>query len=92
MRCQLEYLEHCWHLSKVFMPTNQSENERSARHQFPSILSKHPLCNAACSFMEGQIKRRNFETEIETSANKWSKLCAPSTETVYGTEGPLSGL
>ena len=47
----------------------------------------------APAFMAGQINRRNFQTEIETEANKWSKFGrCPSTETVYGSEGPLSGL
>ena len=30
------------HLSKVFIPTDQLENERCARRQFPSILSQTP--------------------------------------------------
>ena len=45
------FLSKLEHLSKVFISTNQSENERSARQQFPSILSQPTGVKLA--FMEG---------------------------------------
>ena len=86
------------HLSKVFIPTNQLENERCARRQFPSILSQTPprllgIAKHLSLWTWGlpcpvTINRRNFQTEIETEANKWSEFDGPvpsfSTGTVYG--------
>ena len=80
MRRQLEYFVEIGALAfikSIYAATNQSENERSARHQFPSILSHKALCNASAVLWRGQIKRRNFQTEIETEANKWSKFDGP---------------
>ena len=86
------------HLSKVFIPTNQLENERCARRQFPSILSQTPprllgIAKHLSLWTWGlprpvTINRRNFQTEIETEANKWSEFDGPvpsfRSGTVYG--------
>ena len=41
MRWQLEYfVEIGAFIKSIYAATNQSENERSARQQFPSILSQ----------------------------------------------------